>query len=178
MRLPIQRELFPTTKLQNLNPMKTKLFIHKVTNEERKLNENLLHKFSQSFNSFFDNTKMQQILHPCGRFFGNMNYIRAISFLQTKATGKYGIGDRYFNEINYGVATDHKIGEVVMELRFSDFDPFTDDQDPSHEFGDNSDYRFDELIFHFAFSFKDGKIFSIRIPRSFEKSLSWIAAQN
>jgi hypothetical protein len=158
--------------------MKTTLFIHKVTNNERKINEKLLKKFSQSFNIFFDSATMLQILHPCGRFFGNMNYIRAISFLHAKVTGKHGIGDRYYNEINYGVATDHKIGEVVLELRFSDFDPFTDDQDPTHTFGEDTDCRFNELIFHFAFTFKEGKIYSIRIPRSSEKSLSWMAARN
>jgi hypothetical protein len=158
--------------------MKTTAFIHKVSNEDRKTNEDLLKKFSQLFYCNFDAAKMQKILHPSGRFFGHMNYIRAISFLRNKLIGKHGIGDRYFSEINYGVATDHKIGEVVMEIRFSDFDPFTDGETPSHAFGDCPDYRFDELIFYFAFSFKDGKIFAIRIPRAFEKSIDWIAARN
>ncbi|MEN9400614.1 MAG: hypothetical protein RL632_1717 [Bacteroidota bacterium] len=158
--------------------MRTTAFIHKVTNEDRKTNEDLLKMFSQNLYCTIDDAKMQQLLHPNGRFFGNMNYLRAIAFLRKKVTGRNGIGDRYFTEINYGVATDHKIGETVMEIRFSDFDPFTDTEDPSHDFGDCPDYRFDELIFYFAFSFKDGKIFSIRFPRSFEKSIAWIAARN
>jgi hypothetical protein len=158
--------------------MKTTAFIHKVTNEERQANEKLLTKFSDAFNSAFNEAAMEKILHPNGRFFGNMNYIRAISAMRKKATGKNGIGDRFFKDTNYGIATDHKIGEVVMELRFSDFDPFIDEDYPSYTFGDCSDYRFDELIIYFAFSFKDGKIYSIRIPRSFEKSIAWIAARN
>ncbi len=158
--------------------MKTTAFIHKVTDEERKTNEKLLAKFSAAFYSFFDDTTMEKILHPGGRYFGNMNYIRAISLLHKKATGKNGIGERFFKDTNYGIATDHKIGEVVMELRFLDFDPFIDEEYPTYAFGDPSDYRFDELVFYFAFSFKDGKIFSIRIPRSYEKSLAHIAARN
>ncbi|MCE2681955.1 MAG: hypothetical protein ACK49D_12410 [Flavobacteriia bacterium] len=158
--------------------MRTTTYILKVTDEERKANDLLLRKFNNAFYCGFDTVAMERLLHPCGRFFGNMNYIRAISYMRNKACGKNGIGERYYKYTNYGVATDYGMGEVVMELRFSDFDPFTDNEDPTHEFGVISDFRYDELIFHFAFTFKDGRIFSIRVPKSFEKSIAWIAARN
>jgi len=158
--------------------MRTTTYIHKVTDEERKANDLLLKKFNNAFYGGFDTVAMERLLHPCGRFFGNMNYMRAISYMRNKACGKNGIGERYYKDTNYGFATDHGMGEVVMELRFSDFDPFTDNEYPTHEFGDTPDFRYDELIFHFAFTFKDGRIFSIRVPKSFEKSIAWIAARN
>ena len=158
--------------------MRTTTYIHKVTEEDRAVNNQLLIQFDNAFFCGFNVAAMERILHPCGRFFGNMNYVRAIAHMRNKALGKNGIGERYLKDTNYGVATDHRIGEVVMELRFSDYDPFTDTEKIDHEFGDQPDYRFDELVFYFAFTFKEGRIYSIRVPRSFQKSIAWIAARN
>jgi hypothetical protein len=158
--------------------MNSPVFIHKVSTNERIHNEKLLKQFEACFDEHVNMAKLESILHPNGRFFGNLNCIRAMSHLRQLARGKHGVGQRFYREINYGIATDHRIGEIVIELRFSDFDPFTDNECPSYHFGDPADKRFNEVVFHFAFSFREGKIFSMRIPRSYMKSIDWLAARN
>ena len=65
---------------------------------------------------------------------------------------------------------DNKPGEVVLELRCSNFDPFTDNISiVDKAFGEKPDSSIDETIYRFAFSFKDEKIYSIRVP---SKSIS------
>ena len=69
-------------------------------------------------------------------------------------------------EVNKGISMDDIPGEVVLELRCSDFNPFTDDAERlNKEFGEAPYLSINELIYRFAFSFKEEKISSIRIPR-------------
>lgn len=68
-------------------------------------------------------------------------------------------------DVHKGISIDHLPGEPVLELRVSYFDPFCDDSEIENKFGDMPNLKFEESVFRFAFTFKDGLIFTIRIPK-------------
>lgn len=143
--------------------MKTVL-IQRFTEEEQQFNTRLLSTFETMFsaNSF---NKLKDILHSKGTYFGKMNREKACGLFFTIFFGKDGCNEKFHMEVNKGISMDHIPGEVVLELRCSDFNPFTDDADRlNKEFGEAPDSSINEIIHRFAFSFKDEKIFSVRIP--------------
>ena len=75
------------------------------------------------------------------------------------------IAEKYWMDVHKGISIDHLPGEAVLELRVSYFDPFCDDSEIENKFGDKPNLKFEESVFRFAFTFKDGLIFTIRVPK-------------
>jgi ketosteroid isomerase-like protein len=147
---------------------KTKL-IQRFTKEEQQFNSRLLSTFETMFsaNSFHN---LKGILHEEGVFFGRMNREKACVYFYNIFFGDNGSSEKFNLEVNRGISMDNRPGEVVLELRCSNFDPFTDNVSiVDKAFGEKPDSSIDETIYRFAFSFKDEKIFTIRVPR---KSIS------
>ena len=147
---------------------KTKL-IQRFTIEEQQFNSRLLSTFETMFsaNSFHN---LKGILHAEGVFFGRMNRDKACGYFYNIFFCENGSSEKFNLEVNRGISMDNKPGEVVLELRCSNFDPFSDNVSiVDKAFGEKPDFSIDETIYRFAFSFKDEKIYSIRVPR---KSIS------
>ena len=140
-------------------------FICHITEEEKKRNSELLQTFRSAFSSNC-NTTMLEILHPKGHFFGKMSRHKACGVFHTIFFGKNSIAEKYWMDVHKGISIDHLPGEAVLELRVSYFDPFcNDDSEIENKFGDKPNLKFEESIFRFAFTFKDGLIYSIRVPK-------------
>ena len=140
------------------------IMILRVSELEQLLNTRLLTKFQYVF-SANDCSSLIEILHPNGIFFGKMNCDKACGYFHNIFFGKNGISEKFHTEINTGISLDHYPGEFVMELRCSCYDPFTDSiTSVKKTFGEKPDPLINESVYRFAFSFKDEKIFTIRIP--------------
>ena len=157
--------------------MKTVL-IQRFTEEEQEFNSRLLSTFETMFSANAFN-KLKGILHPEGTYFGKMNREKACGHFYNIFFGKDGCSEKFNMEVNKGISMDHIPGEVVLELRCSDFNPFTDDAEKlNKEFGEAPDLSINELIYRFAFSFKEEKISSIRIPRKCVSVINNIVQNN
>ena len=138
--------------------------ISRVTELEQLVNTRLLTSFQFHFSSN-DFYNLREILHPNGVYFGKMNREKACGYFHNIFFGKGGTSEKFHMEINTGIAMDRYPGEFVMELRCSCYDPFTDRiTSVKKTFGEKPDPHIDESVYRFAFSFKDEKIFTIRIP--------------
>jgi hypothetical protein len=140
------------------------VMISRVTELEQLVNTRLLTSFQFHFSSN-DCYNLREILHPNGVFFGKMNREKACGYFHNIFYGKGGTSEKFHMEINTGIALDRYPGEFVMEIRCSSYDPFTDDiAMVKKPFGANPDPKIHESVFRFAFSFKQDKIYTIRIP--------------
>ena len=140
-------------------------FICSITEEEKITNSQLLETFQSSF-SANSNASIIEILHPKGHFFGKMSRHRACGVFHTIFFGKNAITDKLWMDVHKGISIDHLPGEAVLQLRLSNFNPFCDDESEiENKFGDKPNLKFEESVFRFAFTFKDGMIFTIRVPK-------------
>jgi len=138
--------------------------VNRVSGVEQMLNTRLLSTFECIF-SASDFNNLKGILHPSGKYFGKLNYLKACGYFYTLFFGKDGSSEKFHMEVNRGVSMDQFAGEAVLELRCSTFDPFSDNpKKVKKEFGEKADQSINETVYRFAFSFKDDKIFTIRIP--------------
>ena len=141
-----------------------KALIHKISKNEQEANANILKAFAFAYASK-DVHNIKNLLHTYGRYFGKMNKEMAVGYFFGIFNGPNGIKDKYHIVENEGVSCDHLPGEMVLEIRCSDWDPFSGEIPwRSKKFGDAVDHEMKEVIHQFAFSFKEGKIFTIRKP--------------
>ena len=141
-----------------------KALIHKISKNEQESNANILKAFAFAYASK-DVQNIKNLLHTFGRYFGKMNKEMAAGYFFGIFNGPNGIKDKYHIVENEGVSCDHLPGEMVLEIRCSDRDPFSGEIPwRSKKFGDAVDHEMKEVIHRFAFSFKEGKIFTIRKP--------------
>jgi hypothetical protein len=141
-----------------------KTLIHKTPKTEQGLNSRILEAFKSAYSSK-DVQNIKHLLHDHGRYFGKMNKEMAAGYFYGIFNGPDGIKDKYHVVENEGVSCDHFPGEIVLEIRCSDWDPFSGDIPwRSKEFGDALDHEMKEVIHQFAFTFLDGKIITIRKP--------------
>ncbi len=140
----------------------TKIF--RVTEDEQFINMRLLTTFEFIF-SANDFHNLQGILHDNGRYFGKMNKEKACGYFYHLFFKKGGTSEKFQLHTLRGITLDHTPGETVLELRCSNQNPFIDDRAvEKRNFGEAPDTSIDEKVYRFAFSFKDEKIYSIRIP--------------
>jgi hypothetical protein len=143
--------------------------IQRVSLEEQILNTQLLSAFEYAFSSN-ECKNIYQLLHPHGIFFSKYNRQKACGVFHNIFFGAKRIDNIFHLEVNRGITIDNYPGEVVLEFRSSDIDPFTDDVNHmGKKFGEKPDKRIKEVVNVFAFSFKDNKIYTIRRP---EKCIS------
>jgi hypothetical protein len=141
-----------------------KTMIHKTTKNEQEANSQILKAFGSTYASK-DVQNIKNLLHTYGRYFGKMNREMAAGYFYGIFNGPNGIKDKYHIVENEGVSCDYLPGEMVLEIRCSDWDPFSGEIPwRSKKFGDAVDQEMKEVVHQFAFTFKEGKIFSIRKP--------------
>ncbi len=141
-----------------------KTLIYKTPKAEQAINSRILEAFKSAYSSK-DVQNIKHLLHDHGRYFGKMNKEMAAGYFYGIFNGPDGIKDKYHVVENEGVSCDHFPGEIVLEIRCSDWDPFSGDIPwRSKEFGDALDNEMKEVIHQFAFTFLDGKILTIRKP--------------
>lgn len=138
--------------------------VFRVSETEQFNNSKLLERFSIAF-SANDPKSIREMLHPDGVFFGKYNNIKAAGCFYSIFFGEKGISELHHMTIRTGFTLDHLAGEVVLEFRSSNFDPFVDNsEDYSPRFGDKAYMSYEEVVYQFAFGFSGNKIISIRKP--------------
>jgi len=122
---------------------------------------------------FPDMEQFKKLLHPEGTFFENLKYdegVMKINMLFEKLSAK-----NFYIELNNGYTADHLPYENVIEFRCSHFDDFGGRRKPAeNKFGTPSDKSIREIVFYLAFSYKENKVFSVRIPEKYVGDLSQI----
>ncbi len=126
--------------------------IIKYSETEMQTNANLLKSFSMVF-SFCDAYNFGTILHDKGIFFEKMNKNKAEAYFFNLFMGSNSIGQYWDVEVNSAISIDHVPGQEVLEFCLY---PFCEEEGESN--------RVASKVFTFAFSFKDGLIYSIRKP--------------
>jgi hypothetical protein len=127
--------------------------IIKYSETEMQTNANLLKSFSMVF-SFCDAYSTGAILHDKGIFFEKMNKNKAEAYFFNLFMGSNSIGQYWDIEVNSAISIDHIPGQEVLEFCLY---PFCEEGKESN--------RVVSKVFTFAFSFKDGLIYSIRKPK-------------
>lgn len=109
--------------------------------------------------------KMKGILHEDGCFFGRLNRDKACGYFYNMFFDEIGTSGKNQIYSIKGISVDQIPGEIVLEMRCSDFGPFNADCSIiKKQFGEKPNLEQNELVYRFAFSFKDNAIYSIRIP--------------
>jgi hypothetical protein len=156
--------------------------INRPTREEIKTNSKLLYAFVNLF-KMKNHREIVELLHPKGRFFNLPSPATAEGYFFEILKTRYGISEHFCMHVNYGFSMDHKPGEHVVEFRFMDFDPFTHPEaDPTKnlakQLGEPGDDDLKELIYRYAITFKDGKIYTLRHPKRFTADLEYFNLSN
>ena len=156
--------------------------INSPTREEIKTNSKLLYSFVNLF-KMKNHREIVELLHPKGRFFNLPSPATAEGYFFEILKTRYGISEHFCMHVNYGFSMDHKPGEHVVEFRFMDFDPFTHPEaDPTKnlakQLGEPGDDDLKELIYRYAITFKDGKIYTLRHPKRFTADLEYFNLSN
>ena len=157
--------------------------IKRPTQEEIKANSKLLRAFVNLF-AMKNNRLLMDLLHPKGRFFNIPSNATAEGYFFEVLKTRYGLSEHFCMHVNYGFSMDHRPGEHVVEFRFMDFDFSTmhPEADPTKnlmkELGEPGDDDLKELIYRYALTFKDGKIFTLRHPKRFTADLEYFKLSN
>jgi hypothetical protein len=135
-----------------------------ISETDKIVSQRLLDTFKTIFSST-NFSHLKDILHNEGVFFGKMNRDKACGYFYNLFFNEGGTSEKFHIQFLRGITLDRYAGENVLEIRCSEFDPFTFDYAViNKKFGDELDLTINESIFRFAFSFKDDQIYTIRIP--------------
>ncbi len=122
---------------------------------------------------FPDMEQFKKLLHPEGTFYDDYKYdegVKRLHMLFEKLSTK-----NFYVELNNGYTADHFPYEHVIEFRCSHFDDFGGSRKPAKKkFGTPSDKSIKEIVFYLAFSYKENKVFSVRIPEKYVGDLCQI----
>jgi hypothetical protein len=109
--------------------------------------------------------ELEGLLHEKGVFFSKMKKQAALGYLFACLKKVRTIEKGFHMEVKQGYSVDYLPCQPVLEFRYPDFNPFEDDMDDfNSEFGSPENKDRNEIVFCFAFDFKDGQIVSIRHP--------------
>jgi len=115
---------------------------------------------------------MEDLLHEKGIFFNRMNKIKVLAYLHKCFNQVSSIEKGFHIEIIEGYSFDYFPCEPVLEFRYPDFNPFEDNIDQfKSQLGSKENDTRNEIVFRFAFDFRDGKIYKIRRPSLCAESL-------
>ena len=132
---------------------------------EREVYDTLLKSFSLVICSR-DKYNIGLLLHDDGLYFDKMNKTVAEAHLFSIIFNEIEIGDLYNIQVRHGVSLDHLPGQPVMEFHCSQHKVLKTEEDEGEEYKElinNKKQR--AKTFLFAFSFKDGIIYTIRTPQ-------------
>ena len=120
-----------------------------------------------------DMEQLKKLLHPEGTFYDNYKYDEAVNRLHLLFE-KLSVKGFYI-EMNNGYSADHLPYQHVIEFRCFHCDDFGGSRKPAEKiFGTPSDKSIREIVFYLAFSYKENKVFSVRIPEKYVGDLSQI----
>lgn len=156
--------------------------IKRLTREEVDTNTQLLIEFVALFTAK-NHQELMKLFHPKGRFFNIPARATLDGYFFEVLKTRFGVSQHFCMGVNHGYTADHMPGQQVVEFRFMDFDPFTHPEaDPtknlSKQLGEPGDDDLKELVYRYALTFKDGKIFTLRHPLRFIDNLEYFTLKN
>jgi hypothetical protein len=156
--------------------------IKRPSREEVETNNQLLKAFVALFSSK-NYDEIVPLFHYNGRYFNRFTYATLNGYFFEVLKTRYGLREHFCMGVNYGFSTDETPGQVVVEFRFMDFDPFTHpeanpNKNLAKQLGEPGDDDLKELVYRYALTFKDGKIFSLRHPQRFTDNLEKFTLEN
>ena len=157
--------LFGAANQINRLSMQNNFYITRTTNEEQKENYRILKYFVFAFTSY-DVKAIEEMLHPKGVFFGKYSKAKAAGKFYSIFFGTNGIHEMHDLHINTGLSVFPLPGSEVVEIRCSNFSPFTGEP-ISKKFGEPEEKKLGEKVFRFCFEFKDELITRIEFSKSF-----------
>jgi len=141
------------------------LLTRRTDKNTQQANAKLLEAFSDAY-SRKNIEQIRVLLHPFGLYFGTTNMTVALNNFSKIFNGENGIKNKFHITFNEGISCDALPGEIILEIRCSDWDPFKSAIPwKSIGFGIEEDLEMNEVVHQFAFTFKDRKIFTIRTPK-------------
>lgn len=145
--------------------------VKQISEKEMQENAAVLANFKCAFLNR-DLEELESLMHEKGVFFSRMKKQAALSYLFSCLKKVRTLDKGFHMEVNYGYSVDHVPCEPVLEFRYPDFNPFEDDIDEfKSAFGSAENVSRNEIVFLFAFDFKDGQIAGIRHPSMCDESL-------
>lgn len=144
--------------------------IGRKTAEEIKHNSRLIEDFIVAFMAS-DVSRIGELLHPSGEFFGRFNKNKALAYFHRIFFDKDGIQFKPYFHINVGISLHPLPGAEVIEIRCAE-------DDVKNNFGDKEDALIGERVFYFCFSFIGRKIFSIEHPKNMQKQREYLVRNN
>jgi len=156
--------------------------IKRLSREEVETNTQLLIEFVALFTAK-NHQELMKLFHPKGRFFNIPARATLDGYFFEVLKTRYGVSQHFCMGVNFGYTADHMPGQHVVEFRFMDFDPFTHPEaDPtknlSKQLGEPGDEDLKELVYRYALTFNDGKIFTLRHPQRFIDNLEYFTLEN
>lgn len=157
--------------------------ITRPTKDEIKTNSKLLRTFAALF-SAKNPEALMDLFHPNGRFLNIPSRATLNGYLFEILQTRVGVVDHFCTQVNYGFTNDFHPGQHVVEFRFMEFDPFRDcpENDPTINLGkglgEPGDPRLNEIVRVYALTFKDEKIYSLRVPKKFVASIEKFTLEN
>ena len=156
--------------------------IKRLTREEVETNTQLLIEFVALFTAK-NHQELLKLFHPKGRFFNIPARATLNGYFFEVLKTRYGVSQHFCMGVNHGYTADHMPGQHVVEFRFMDFDPFTHPEaDPTKnlakQLGEPGDDDLKELVYRYALTFKEGKIFTLRHPLRFIDNLEYFTLAN
>ena len=134
----------------------------KTPEQERIANSRMIDDFEFAF-ILGDINRIKHMMHNQGLFFGKQTKASAVGSILKILTSDKAPCEQNNYHINRGFTSN---GAEVLEIRASEFIKFNDNDEPViHGFGEPADQSINEVVYRFAFRFKDGKMISIQHPK-------------
>jgi hypothetical protein len=156
--------------------------IKRLTQEELETNTQILTEFVALF-TVKNHSELMKLFHPKGRYFNIPARATLDGYFYEVLKTRYGVSQHFCMGVNHGYTADHMPGHHVVEFRFMDFDfDSHPEADPTKNLakalGEPGDDDLKELIYRYALTFKDGKIFTLRHPKRFIADLEYFNLSN
>ena len=151
--------------------------INKCSEIDRTVHARIIKVFKATFCAC-DFDHFSQLLHPRGVFFGGLSKEKAVGTFYKILFSKEGPSACSQIDVNYGISFDHEPGQFVIEFRCSNYIPLENGIYKKRQFGEEIDPSIEDSIYRFALTFKDAKIYTIRIPNKVQGNVDYLIANN
>lgn len=156
--------------------------IKRPTLEEKRSNTQLIEAFTALFSA--KNSKLlMDLFHPQGTYIAGRSKDALYGYFYEILETDLGVNLHFLAKVNHGFSSDRRPGEHVLEFRFVNYDPFTDfitedDFASGKELGDPCNAKLKECVYHYALTFKDKKIYTLREPKKYVSSIERFVQEN
>ena len=150
------------------------MILTKTSKREQALNSNLIQQFEHAFVTG-DTGQLKELLHDQGLFLGKRTKALTLAVWNKLFNTAEGLLTHHHVNVNRGFS---RYGEEVLEIRMNKSLCFDEEGIPQfRSFGQEANHAMDERVFRFTFSFKEGKINSVKHPTEYnacvEKFIAW-----